>query len=111
MLAFSEEWLFSISFLIILVKWESVMFAESLIILGKILSGLVSFFGFMYLVILFIFSAAVCGKSKVLTFRFVWFLILIMFRRFLYSSIMLLTVLESSNGLLRFPVGRMPNEF
>ena len=56
---------------------ESIIFAESLTILGGILSGPLAIFGFMSLIILFISSAVACGKSKV--FRFVWFLILIMF--------------------------------
>ena len=47
------------------------MFDESLIILDVILSESVAFFGFMYLVILFIPSAVACGKTKMLRFRFV----------------------------------------
>ena len=54
------------------------MFAESLVILGEILSGPVAFFGFMSLMILFISAAVACRKSKVLTFKFVWFSILVM---------------------------------
>ena len=38
-LAFSEKRLLSISLSLLLVKCESVMFAESLVILGGILSG------------------------------------------------------------------------
>ena len=38
------------------------MFADSLIILGGVLSRPVAFFGFMSLIILFISSAVVCGK-------------------------------------------------
>ena len=103
-LAFSEKQLLSISLLIILVKCESIMFAESLIILSGILSGPVAFFEFMSLIILFLSFAVACGKSKVLTFRFAWFRILIMLGGFLYSSIMFLTLLKSSNWLLGFPV-------
>ena len=72
-----------------------------------------SFLGFMSLIILFISSAVACGKSKALAFRFVWFLILIMLGWFLYTSIMFLSVLEFSNGLLGFPavLGGIPDEF
>ena len=45
--------------------------AENLIILVGILSGPVAFVGFMSLIVIFISSAVVCEKSKVLTFRFV----------------------------------------
>ena len=55
------------------------MFAGSWIILGGILLEPVSFAGYMSLIILFISSAVSSGKSKVLTFTLVWFLILIMF--------------------------------
>ena len=47
------------------------MFAKSLIILGGILSEPIAFFGFVSLIILVITSTIACGKSKVLTFRFV----------------------------------------
>ena len=60
--AFSEKRLLSISLFIILVKCESTMFADSLIILDGVLSRPVAFFGFMSLIILFISSAVVCGK-------------------------------------------------
>ena len=112
-LPFLEKRLLSISLLIILVKCKSMMFDESLIILDVILSESVAFFGFMYLVILFIPSAVACGKTKMLRFRFVWFLILLILARFLYSSIMFLTVLESPIGLLGFPVvlGGIADEF
>ena len=40
------------------------MFAKSLMILGEILSGQVTFFGFMSLIISFISSAVACIKSK-----------------------------------------------
>ena len=99
--------------LIILIKCELMMLAESLLILGGILLGPVAFFGSMAFIILFISSAVACRKSKVLTFRFVSFLILIILGWFLYSSIMFLTVLESFNGLLGLPVvlGIIPDEF
>ena len=89
------------------------MFAGSWIILGWILLGPVAFAGYMSLIILFISSAVSSGKSKVLTFTLVWFLILIMFGWFLYSAIMFLTALEFFDELLELPavLGGIPDEF
>ena len=43
---------------------ESIIFAESLTILGGILSGPLAIFGFMSLIILFISFAVACGNQK-----------------------------------------------
>ena len=69
--------LLSISLLIMLVKSKSMMLAESLIILCGILSGPVAVF-WIYAFNSFIHFFVAYGKSKVLTFRFVWFLMLTM---------------------------------
>ena len=47
--------------LIMFIKWASIIFADSLTIFGGILSGLVAFLGFMFLIILFI--SCFCSRN------------------------------------------------
>ena len=53
------------------------MFADSLTIFGGILSGLVAFLGFMFLIILFISSVFAVGMSNLVAGEYTWFLMFI----------------------------------
>ena len=59
--------------LIMFIKWESIIFADSLTIFGGILSGLVAFLGFMFLIILFISSIFAAGMSNLDDGESMWF--------------------------------------
>ena len=54
------------------------MFADSFTIFGGILSGPVAFFGFVFLIILFISSIFAVGMSNIVAGESMWFLMFIM---------------------------------
>ena len=78
------------------------MFADSLTIFGGILSGLVAFLGFMFLIILFISSIFEAGMSNLVDGESMLFLMFIMLLWFSYCLMIFFTVVLSSLGLFGF---------